>query len=88
VVAAAPPKWRIPQVVFLIASGILIGPHGLGLADTGSIKLLANTGLGFLFLLARVRAEPAPAAGPPRQAGHGRVGCQRRDLTSSPSRCF
>jgi Kef-type K+ transport system membrane component KefB len=30
----------------------LIGSHGLGLADTSSIKLLSNVGLGFLFLLA------------------------------------
>ena len=35
-----------------IFSGILIGPHGLGLSDTSSVKLLANIGLGFLFLLA------------------------------------
>ena len=51
-VSALPPSWRVPQVVVLIFSGILIGPHGLGLTDTTSVKLLANIGLGFLFLLA------------------------------------
>ena len=51
-VSALPAAWRVPQVVILIFSGILIGPHGLGLSDTSSVKLLANIGLGFLFLLA------------------------------------
>jgi Kef-type K+ transport system membrane component KefB len=49
---ALPAAWRVPQVVILIFSGILIGPHVLGLSDTSSVKLLANIGLGFLFLLA------------------------------------
>jgi Kef-type K+ transport system membrane component KefB len=52
IVSALPPAWRVPQVVVLIFSGILIGPHVLGLSDTSSVKLLANIGLGFLFLLA------------------------------------
>jgi Kef-type K+ transport system membrane component KefB len=52
IASALPPAWRIPQVVILIFSGILIGPHVLGLSDTSSVKLLANIGLGFLFLLA------------------------------------
>ena len=57
VVAALP--GRIPQVVVLIFAGILIGPHGLGLADTHSIELLSNVGLGFLFLLAGYELDPA-----------------------------
>jgi Kef-type K+ transport system membrane component KefB len=52
IAAAALPGNRVPQVVILIFLGILIGPHGLGLADTVSIQLLSNIGLGFLFLLA------------------------------------
>ncbi len=55
--AALPPRWRIPQVVILVFSGILIGPHGLGLADTASIRLLSNVGLGFLLLLAGYELE-------------------------------
>jgi Kef-type K+ transport system membrane component KefB len=52
VIVAMLPGPKIPQVVILIFGGILIGPHVLGLADTGSIQLLSNIGLGFLFLLA------------------------------------
>jgi Kef-type K+ transport system membrane component KefB len=52
IVSALPSRLRIPQVVILIFCGILIGPHVLGLTDTSSVKLLANIGLGFLFLLA------------------------------------
>src|SRR5262245_29942651 len=59
VVAAAAPllvAWlpgpRIPQVVVLLAGGVLVGPQVLGWADQPSINLLANVGLGFLFLLA------------------------------------
>ena len=57
-IVAALPGPRIPQVVILILAGILIGPHVLGLADTSSIRLLANVGLGFLFLLAGYELDP------------------------------
>jgi Kef-type K+ transport system membrane component KefB len=57
-IAAALPGKRVPQVVVLIFLGILIGPHGLGLANTQSIQLLANIGLGFLFLLAGYELDP------------------------------
>ena len=52
------PGPKVPQVVILIFGGILIGPHVLGLADTGSIQLLSNIGLGFLFLLAGYELDP------------------------------
>ena len=58
VIAAVLPGPRVPQVVILILAGILIGPHVLGLADTASVKLLANVGLGFLFLLAGYELDP------------------------------
>jgi Kef-type K+ transport system membrane component KefB len=58
VVVAALPGPRIPQIVVLILAGVLIGPHGLGLADTGSIELLSDIGLGFLFLLAGYELDP------------------------------
>ena len=51
-VVAALPGPRIPQVVVFLLGGIVIGPHVLGIAETSSIQLLANIGLGFLFLLA------------------------------------
>ena len=59
VVSAAAPfvcallaRFRVPQVVVLIVGGVLIGPEVAGLAEPGSIELVANVGLGFLFLLA------------------------------------
>jgi len=59
IVVAALPGPKIPQVVVLILAGILIGPHGLGLADSGSIQLLSDIGLGFLFLLAGYELDPS-----------------------------
>jgi Kef-type K+ transport system membrane component KefB len=41
-----------------LVGGILIGPHVLGLAETGSIQLLSDVGLGFLFLLAGYELDP------------------------------
>jgi len=52
VLVALLPGPRIPQVVVLLAGGVLLGPEGLGWADRAEIGLLANVGLGFLFLLA------------------------------------
>jgi Kef-type K+ transport system membrane component KefB len=51
-VVATVPGPGLPQVVVLILAGVLIGPQGLGLADTTGIQLISNVGLGFLFLLA------------------------------------
>jgi Kef-type K+ transport system membrane component KefB len=59
IVVAVLPGPRVPQVVIFLLGGVLIGPHVLGLAETSSIKLLANIGLGFLFLLAGYELEPA-----------------------------
>ncbi|HEY4703497.1 MAG TPA: cation:proton antiporter, partial [Streptosporangiaceae bacterium] len=58
IICAALRRPRIPQVVVLIFCGILIGNQGLGLADTSSIKLISNVGLGFLFLLAGYELDP------------------------------
>ena len=57
-VVAMLPGPRIPQVVIFLLGGVLIGPHVLGLADSASIQLLANIGLGFLFLLAGYELDP------------------------------
>ena len=45
---------RIPDVVFLLICGVLIGPNALGLASgsDGGIPLLKELGLGMLFLIA------------------------------------
>jgi Kef-type K+ transport system membrane component KefB len=58
IIAAAVPGKRVPQVVILIFLGILIGPQGLGVANTQNIQLLSNIGLGFLFLLAGYELDP------------------------------
>jgi Kef-type K+ transport system membrane component KefB len=42
----------------LILGGMLIGPHLTGLAESQSVELLSNVGLGFLFLLAGYELEP------------------------------
>ena len=46
------PWLRLPQVVLLLAGGILIGPHVLGLGTSGDVQVLADVGVGFAFLLA------------------------------------
>ena len=57
-VVALLPGPRIPQVVIFLFGGVLIGPHGLGLAESSNIQLLSNIGLGFLFLLAGYELDP------------------------------
>src|SRR5580693_7756824 len=57
-VVAILPGPRIPQVVVFLIGGVLIGPHVLGLAETGNIQLLSDVGLGFLFLLAGYELDP------------------------------
>lgn len=47
----------VPQVVVLIGGGVLIGPQVGGLAQAESVELVANVGLGFLFLLAGYELE-------------------------------
>ena len=57
-VVALLPGPRIPQVMVLLAGGVLVGPELLGWADRQAIDLLANVGLGFLFLLAGYELDP------------------------------
>jgi Kef-type K+ transport system membrane component KefB len=57
-VVALLPGPRIPQVVIFLFGGVLIGPHGLGVAESSNIQLLSNIGLGFLFLLAGYELDP------------------------------
>ena len=66
IVIALLPGPRVPQVVIFLFGGVLIGPHVLGLAETSAIQLLANVGLGFLFLL-------AGSSWIPRCSGNGRA---------------
>src|ERR1022692_3274170 len=57
-VIAVLPGPPIPQVAIFLFGGVLIGPQGLGLAETANIQLLSNIGLGFLFLLAGYELDP------------------------------
>jgi len=59
VLVAILPGPKIPQVVVFLIGGVLIGPHVLGLAETGNIQLLSDVGLGFLFLLAGYELDPS-----------------------------
>jgi len=59
VVSAFIPGIRVPQVVLLILGGILIGPVGLGIEVSSALQLIANIGLGFVFLLAGFEIDPA-----------------------------
>jgi len=50
-------RFRVPQVVVLIVGGVLVGPEVAGVAEPDAIALVANVGLGFLFLLAGYELE-------------------------------
>lgn len=52
IIVALLARLRVPQVVILIVGGMVIGPQLLGWAEPDNIDLIANLGLGFLFLLA------------------------------------
>jgi Kef-type K+ transport system membrane component KefB len=58
-ISALIPKIRLPQVVVLIVGGVIVGPHVLALAEPASLELIANVGLGFLFLLAGYELDVA-----------------------------
>ena len=59
------PWLRVPQVVLLIAGGIVIGPEALGFGSPGSVQVLSDLGLGFVFLLAGYEVEIALFASSP-----------------------
>jgi Kef-type K+ transport system membrane component KefB len=58
-IVALLPGPRVPQIVLLIIGGVVIGPEGFGLADPAVLVLLANIGLGLVFLLAGYELDPA-----------------------------
>jgi len=57
-VAALIPGKRIPQLVLLLLGGILVGPQVLGIEPNDELALIANVGLGFVFLLAGYEIDP------------------------------
>jgi Kef-type K+ transport system membrane component KefB len=58
-IVALLPGPRVPQIVMLIIGGIVIGPQGFGLSDPAALILIANIGLGLVFLLAGYELDPA-----------------------------
>ena len=59
IIAILLPGQRIPQLILLIVGGVLIGPEVLGLTVDREIELIANVGLGMVFLLAGLEIDPA-----------------------------
>jgi Kef-type K+ transport system membrane component KefB len=58
-VGLMPARHRLPQVVLLLAAGVLIGPEVLDLSSPGAVTLISDLGMGFLFLLAGYELDPA-----------------------------
>jgi Kef-type K+ transport system membrane component KefB len=46
------PRLPVPQVVLLLVGGVLIGPEVLAVGAPADVRVLADIGLGFVFLLA------------------------------------
>lgn len=58
-VAQAIPKKPIPETVFLLIAGAVLGPNMIGAIHlSDSIGLLSELGLAFLFLLAGYEIDP------------------------------
>ncbi|OLT47893.1 cation:proton antiporter [Cellulosimicrobium sp. CUA-896] len=53
-----PVRTRVPQVVLLLLGGVAIGPQVLDASGPDAVTLLADLGMGFLFLLAGYELEP------------------------------
>jgi Kef-type K+ transport system membrane component KefB len=65
-VASLIPGRPIPETVFLVFAGTLLGPNGVGLVhpSTEPMQLLSQLGLAFLFLMAGYEIEPRQIRGP------------------------
>src|SRR6478735_4530978 len=69
VVAVMPSRFRLPQVVVLLAGGVIIGPEMLDLSSPADVGLLSDLGMGFLFLLAGYELDPGIARQPAGRLG-------------------
>lgn len=70
IVTAIIPHKLVPETVFLLIAGMVIGPNVLDIAHAdAAINLLSDLGLGFLFLLAGYEIDPHELSG--KQGRHG-----------------
>lgn len=70
VIAELIPGKPIPETVFLLVFGAILGPYALGLIQLNdSVNMLSELGLGFLFLMAGYEIDPKTLTG-----HQGRVG--------------
>lgn len=70
-VGLTPARVRVPQVVLLLLGGVIIGPQVLELSGPGSVELLSDLGMGFLFLMAGYEVDPATMR---QRSGHLALG--------------
>lgn len=65
-VASLIPGKPIPEAVFLVFAGALLGPHGITLIDSSldSVQLLSQLGCAFLFLMAGYEIDVKQVTGP------------------------
>lgn len=71
-VASLIPGRPIPEVVFFVAAGAVLGPHCLGvLAPSQGLALLSRLGMGILFLIAGYDLDLRELAG--RAGRHGAI---------------
>lgn len=58
--ASLVPGRAVPEVVFLVFAGAVLGPHALGVIDNAGepIRVISDLGLGFLFLMAGYEIDP------------------------------
>lgn len=65
-VASVVPGRAIPEVVFLVFAGALLGPYGVDVirSSGGTLSLISELGMAFLFLQAGYEIRPAELVGP------------------------
>ena len=67
------PGRPVPEVVFFVFAGAIVGPNCLGLVQPlDGLALISRLGMGFLFLMAGYELDPRELAG--RMGRHAAVG--------------
>ena len=63
--ASLVPGRAVPEVVFLVFAGALLGPYGANLVGNEELAMqtLSDLGLGFLFLMAGYEIDPRELLG-------------------------